>query len=122
MRTTMKRLTSLLSLGAVLALAACTTAPPSAPSGPMGPGVVKVTPLGGFDGEFCAQDRALVFEDPNGTRVLYEPRRSVAGANDTRLRKITVILVSHTHGGHLGNAHTSAVNAGECGKPDFSVS
>ena len=27
---------------------------------------VKVTPLGSIDGEFCPQDRALVFEDPNG--------------------------------------------------------
>ena len=33
---------------------------------------VKVTPLGGFEGEFCPQDRALVFEDPNGTRILYD--------------------------------------------------
>ena len=40
---------------------------------------VKVTPLGGIDGEFCAQDRALVFEDPNGTRILYDPGRTVAG-------------------------------------------
>ena len=31
---------------------------------------VKVTPLGSHDGEFCPQDRALVFEDPNGTRIL----------------------------------------------------
>jgi hypothetical protein len=31
---------------------------------------VKVTPLGGIDGEFCPQDRALVFEDPNGARIL----------------------------------------------------
>ena len=29
---------------------------------------VKVTPLGGIDGEFCPQDRALIFEDANGTR------------------------------------------------------
>jgi hypothetical protein len=26
-------------------------------------GPVKITPLGGQEGEFCAQDRALVFED-----------------------------------------------------------
>ena len=39
---------------------------------------VKVTPLGSIDGEFCPQDRALVFEDPNGTRVLYDPGRTVA--------------------------------------------
>jgi L-ascorbate metabolism protein UlaG (beta-lactamase superfamily) len=83
---------------------------------------VKVTPLGGFDGEFCAQDRALVFEDPNGTRVLYDPGRSVVGASDARLGKIDVILVSHMHGDHLGNAHTKAVGAGTCASPDFSVS
>src|ERR1043166_5877494 len=83
---------------------------------------VKVTPLGGFDGEFCAQDRALVFEDPNGTRVLYDPGRSVVGAGDARLGKIDIVLVSHTHGDHLGNAHTKAVGAGTCAAPDFSVS
>ncbi|NML43911.1 MBL fold metallo-hydrolase [Ramlibacter sp. G-1-2-2] len=83
---------------------------------------VKVTPLGGFDGEFCAQDRALVFEDPNGTRILYDPGRSVVGANDPRLGKIDVILVSHMHGDHVGNVRTQAVNAGACGSPDMSVS
>ena len=83
---------------------------------------VKVTPLGGHDGEFCPQDRALVFEDPNGTRILYDPGRTVAGANDPRLGKIDVVLVTHMHGDHAGNAHTSAPNAGTCDKPDTSVS
>jgi L-ascorbate metabolism protein UlaG (beta-lactamase superfamily) len=83
---------------------------------------VKVTPLGGFDGEFCAQDRAMIFEDPNGTRILYDPGRSVAGAEDPRLGKIDIVLVSHMHGDHLGDVHTKAVNAGTCGKPDISVS
>src|ERR1700752_1411917 len=83
---------------------------------------VKVTPLGGIDGEFCAQDRALVFEDPNGTRVLYDPGRTVAGASDPRLGKIDVILVSHMHGDHLGNAHGKAPNSGSCEQPDVSVS
>jgi L-ascorbate metabolism protein UlaG (beta-lactamase superfamily) len=83
---------------------------------------VKITPLGGFDGEYCAQDRALVFEDPNGTRLLFDPGRSVVGAGDARLGKIDVVLVSHTHGDHLGNAHTKAVGAGTCAAPDFSVS
>jgi L-ascorbate metabolism protein UlaG (beta-lactamase superfamily) len=83
---------------------------------------VKVTPLGGFDGEFCAQDRALVFEDPNGTRLLFDPGRSVVGAADPRLGKIDVVLISHTHGDHLGNAHTKAIGAGTCAAPDFSVS
>src|SRR5688572_6025509 len=83
---------------------------------------VKVTPLGGVDGEFCPQDRALVFEDPNGTRILYDPGRTVAGANDPRLGKIDIILVSHMHGDHVGNAHMKAPNSGSCDKPDMSVS
>jgi len=83
---------------------------------------VKVTPLGGIDGEFCPQDRALVFEDPNGTRVLYDPGRTVAGAADPRLGKIDIILVSHMHGDHLGNAHNKEPNSGACDKPDMSVS
>ena len=83
---------------------------------------VKVTPLGGFDGEFCAQDRALVFEDPNGTRVLYDAGRTVMGGADPRLGKIDVILITHMHGDHLGNAHTKAIGAGTCAAPDSSVS
>jgi len=83
---------------------------------------VKVTPLGGIDGEFCPQDRALVFEDPNGTRILYDPGRTVAGATDPRLGKIDIILVSHMHGDHLGNAHNKAPNSGSCESPDMSVS
>ena len=83
---------------------------------------VKVTPLGGIDGEFCPQDRALVFEDPNGTRVLYDPGRTVAGADDPRLGKIDVVLVTHMHGDHVGNAHNKAPNSGSCDKPDVSVS
>jgi L-ascorbate metabolism protein UlaG (beta-lactamase superfamily) len=82
---------------------------------------VKVTPLGGFDGEFCAQDRALVFEDPNGTRVLYDPGHTVAGGADPRLGRIDVILVSHMHADHIGEAHIKDVNAGTCAKPDLSV-
>jgi L-ascorbate metabolism protein UlaG (beta-lactamase superfamily) len=83
---------------------------------------VKVTPLGGIDGEFCAQDRALVFEDPNGTRILYDPGRTVAGATDPRLGNIDIILVSHMHGDHVGDIHNKAPNSGSCDKPDLSVS
>lgn len=83
---------------------------------------VKVTPLGGIDGELCPQDRALVFEDPSGTRVLYDPGRTVAGANDPRLGKVDIILVSHMHGDHIGNAHNKAPNSGTCASPDMSVS
>src|SRR5262245_9634115 len=89
---------------------------------PAGPGVVKITPLGSHDGEFCARDRALVFEDPDGTRVLYDAGFTVRGANDPRLGKIDAVLLSHVHGDHIGPAHQPAANAGACGNPDFSVS
>ncbi|MCK5621798.1 MAG: MBL fold metallo-hydrolase, partial [Alphaproteobacteria bacterium] len=82
---------------------------------------VKITPLGSHDGEFCRLDRAMIFEDPDGTRVLYDAGRTVAGADDPRLGKIDAVLLSHVHGDHLGDRHIPAANAGECGKPDFSV-
>ena len=83
---------------------------------------VKITPLGGQEGEFCPQDRALIFEDPNGTRILYDPGRTVAGPNDPRLGKIDIILVSHMHGDHVGNAHNKAPDSGTCAEPDVAVS
>ena len=49
---------------------------------------VKVTPLGSHDGEFCRRDRAMVFEDPDGTRIIYDVGRTVAGPDDPRLGKI----------------------------------
>jgi len=82
---------------------------------------VKITPLGSHDGEFCRLDRAMIFEDPDGTRILYDAGRTVAGADDSRLGRIDAVLLSHVHGDHLGDKHIPAVNAGECGKPDFSV-
>ncbi|MCR2746231.1 MBL fold metallo-hydrolase [Limnobacter parvus] len=84
--------------------------------------VVKVTPLGGQEGEFCRFDRAMIFEDPNGTRILYDAGRTVAGAADSRLGKIDVVLISHMHGDHLGDRHNPTPNAGSCDKPDISVS
>ena len=62
---------------------------------------VKITPLGSQQGEFCQLDRALILEDPDGTRVLYDPGRTVAGADDPRLGKIDAVLVSHMHGDHV---------------------
>lgn len=85
-------------------------------------GVVKVTPLGGQKGEFCKLDRAMIFEDPNGTRVLYDAGKTVAGPDDPRLGEIDVVLLSHVHGDHLGDNHNSAPDAGSCDKPDTSVS
>ena len=102
-------------IAALGALAAALTVPAVAQT-------VKVTPLGGIAGEFCAQDRALIFEDPNGTRILYDPGRTVAGANDPRLGKVDIILVSHMHGDHAGNVHNKEPNSGTCAQPDMSVS
>ena len=47
---------------------------------------------------------------------------SVAGASDPRLGKIDLILISHMHGDHVGNAHNKAPNSGTCQSPDVSVS
>jgi len=82
---------------------------------------IRITPLGSHDGEFCRLDRALVFEDPNGTRILYDAGRTVAGPGDPRLGDVDVVLVSHVHGDHIGNRHQKAVNAGTCANPDMSV-
>lgn len=82
---------------------------------------VKITPLGSHDGEFCSFDRALVFEDPDGTRILYDAGRNVRGPDDPRLGRIDAVLLSHVHGDHLGDAHQSAANAGTCSQPDLSV-
>ncbi|KPP97627.1 MBL fold metallo-hydrolase [Marinobacter sp. HL-58] len=84
--------------------------------------VVKVTPLGSHDGEFCSRDRALVFEDPNGTRILYDAGRTVAGPEDPRLGDIDVILVSHMHGDHVGDQRIRETNQGSCASPDTGVS
>ncbi|GAC1561234.1 MAG: hypothetical protein NVS2B9_21740 [Myxococcales bacterium] len=65
---------------------------------------VRVTPLGARTGEFCALDRALLFEDPTGVRILYDPGRTVAGSADPRLGAVHVVLLSHVHGDHLGDA------------------
>jgi len=82
---------------------------------------VKVTPLGGIEGEFCILDRAMIFEDPNGTRILYDPGFTVAGADDPRLGKIDIVLLTHMHADHVGTAHNKAPNSGSCDKADLSV-
>lgn len=83
---------------------------------------VKITPLGSHEGEFCPFDRAMILEDPDGTRLLYDAGRTVAGPDDPRLGDIDAVLVSHMHGDHVGDRHIPSVDAGECGQPDVSVS
>ena len=83
---------------------------------------VKVTALGSHDGEFCRADRAMLFEDPDGTTVLYDAGRTVAGPDDPRIGKLDVVLLSGVHKDHIGDKHMAAVNAGTCKKPAVKVS
>ncbi len=99
------------------AIAVCTALLAGLASQPATAAGVKITPLGLIDGEFCPFDRAPVFEDPVGTRILYDPGRTVAGPNDPRLAKIDFILLSHMHRDHVGDKHQPTPNAGSCGKP-----
>lgn len=110
-----RRLLAALGIGAAL-LAGCAQM-----QSPGTAQTVKITPLGSHDGEFCPADRALVFEDPDGTRILYDAGRTVRGPNDPRLGNINAVLLSHVHVDHLGDAIQPSANAGQCAKPDFSV-
>ena len=65
---------------------------------------VKITPVGSHPGELCANDRATIFEDPTGVRLLYDAGQSTTGADDPRLGDIHAVLLSHAHGDHDGGA------------------
>src|SRR5438046_15827 len=79
---------------------------------------VKITPLGSHTGELCDRDRATIFEDPTGVRLLYDAGHSVTGANDPRLGDVHVVLLSHAHGDHIGDRKLKAQDAGTCAAPD----
>jgi L-ascorbate metabolism protein UlaG (beta-lactamase superfamily) len=64
-------------------------------------GLVKVTPLGSHAGELCFRDRALLFEDPTGVRILYDPG-FMTDETDPRLGEVHVILLTHAHADHIG--------------------
>jgi len=75
---------------------------------------VKITPVGSHPGELCANDRATIFEDPTGVRILYDVGHTVTGTDDARLGTIHVVLLSHAHGDHIGDQKLKALGAGEC--------
>lgn len=75
---------------------------------------VKITPVGSHPGELCANDRAMIFEDPSGVRFLYDPAHNVTGGDDPRLGRIDMVLLSHMHGDHVGDRKLKAVGAGTC--------
>ena len=81
-------------------------------------GLVKVTPLGGLDGELCSDDRAMIFEDPTGVRILYDPGRRT-DENDPRLGDVDVMLLSHAHVDHIGDRRPGLPGSGSCGAPSF---
>lgn len=75
---------------------------------------VKITPIGSHPGELCANDRAIVFEDPTGVRFLYDPAHNVTGGDDPRLGTIHMVLLSHMHGDHVGDLKLKAPGEGTC--------
>jgi L-ascorbate metabolism protein UlaG (beta-lactamase superfamily) len=75
---------------------------------------VKITPVGSHPGELCANDRAMIFEDPTGVRILYDPAHNVTGGDDPRLGTIHLVLLSHMHGDHVGDQKLKAPGAGTC--------
>jgi len=77
-------------------------------------GLVRVTPLGSHDGELCVQDRAILFEDPTGVRILYDPGQTVDDT-DPRLGEVHVMLLSHAHPDHIGERRTN--RGGTCAAP-----
>src|SRR4051812_26947212 len=97
------RLGFLMTIG--LFTAAAQALPDSAPfrrSRATNDGVVAITSIGQRTGEYCARDRALLFEDPTGVRVLYDPGITVSGGGDPRLGIVHAVLVSHSHFDHIG--------------------
>jgi L-ascorbate metabolism protein UlaG (beta-lactamase superfamily) len=81
---------------------------------PAGAQNVKVTPLGSHPGELCANDRATLFEDPTGVRILYDAGQTLTGSDDPRLGAVHAVLLSHAHGDHIGDQKLKAVGAGSC--------
>ena len=73
---------------------------------------VLVTPLGSQSGDLCRNDRAVLFQDPTGVRILYDPGRTVNDGSDSRLGDIHVLLLSHAHGDHIGDQYVGTAGCG----------
>ena len=78
---------------------------------------VKITPLGSHEGELCSADRALLFEDPTGVRILYDAGATITGGTDPRLGDVHAILLSHAHSDHIGGTKLAELNSGTCAQP-----
>jgi L-ascorbate metabolism protein UlaG (beta-lactamase superfamily) len=76
-------------------------------------GTVRITPLGSHAGELCRNDRAILFEDPTGVRILYDPGRTV-DETDPRLGDVHVMLLSHAHTDHVGDTRPAFASPGTC--------
>src|SRR5262245_46678112 len=77
---------------------------------------VKITALGSHAGEFCRNDRAMLFEDPTGVRLLYDPGRTV-DETDTRLGAVHAVLLSSVHPDHIGDVKPNPASPGTCAAP-----
>ena len=94
-----KRIGLLMAIGVIAAAAQAVAHPRSRATND---GVVAITSIGQRTGDYCARDRALLFEDPTGVRILYDPGVTVSGRDDPRLGAVHAILVSHSHFDHIG--------------------
>ena len=99
-----------------IGLLGCIVATPRGNIQGQGSDLVRVTPLGSHAGELCRNDRAILFEDPRGVRILYDPGRTV-DESDPRLGEVHVVLLSHAHTDHIGDARPNRGNPGTCAAP-----